>query len=201
MLTGTELAGTSGTSREARLTACRVARFDSARASGRADGNAAAAGSLPLSRSRPLERMLQASALPVPKTSSTQVGAVVGGSGDALVPAAPGWFLPRSSASCGMMIGCAAATGLSERDERVRVTAAACGQRPGQGRGDAGAASPGHGPAAAAGHGPATALPVRPGVPGRLAALAAWDGRAPSAPSGCWCYAWPAGCLPGLLEG
>ena len=39
-------------------------------------------------------------ALPVPKTSSAQVGAVVGGSGDALVPA-PGWFLPRGSASCG----------------------------------------------------------------------------------------------------
>jgi len=80
-----------------------------------------------------------------------------------------GWFLPRGSASCGMMIGCAAATGLSEREERVRVTAAARGHRPGQGRGDPGAASPGHGPAAAAGHGPATVLPVRPGVPGRLA--------------------------------
>jgi hypothetical protein len=57
------------------------------------------------------------------ETSSAQVGAVVGGSGDALVRVAPGWFLSRGSANCGMMIGCAAATGLPERDERVRVTA------------------------------------------------------------------------------
>ena len=84
-----------------------------------------------------------------------------------------GWFLPAGRACCGMMVGCAASACLSECDGRVRVTAAACGQRRGQGRGDPGAASPAHGPAAAAGHGPATVLPVRPGVPGRLAALAA----------------------------
>src|SRR5215475_9374958 len=39
-------------------------------------------------------------------------------------------LLPRSLACCGMMIGYAAATGLPERDERVRITAAAAGKRP-----------------------------------------------------------------------
>ena len=77
-----------------------------------------------------------------------------------------------------MMIGCAAPTGLSERDERVRVTAASSGERPGQGRRDPGATPPDHGPAAATGHEPAAVLPRRPGVPGRPAAPApAGDAR------------------------
>ena len=71
-----------------------------------------------------------------------------------------------------MMIGCAASTCLSRCDVRVRVTAPACGQRPGQGDRDLGVASPGHGLTAATGHDPA-AIPARgPGVPGRLAAPA-----------------------------
>jgi hypothetical protein len=41
---------------------------------------------------------------------------------------APGWFLPGGSVGCGMMIGCADATGLSECEERVRVTAFATGE-------------------------------------------------------------------------
>ena len=79
-------------------------------------------------------------------------------------------LLPRRLACCGMMIGCAAATGLPERDERVRITAAAAGKRPGQGHRDPGAAPPGHGPAAAARHDPATVIRWRPRVPGRPAA-------------------------------
>src|SRR5690242_14132386 len=78
----------------------------------------------------------------------------------------------RRSARCGMMIGCAAATFLPGCDERVRVTAASSGERPGQGGGDLGARPPDHGPGAAAGQGPATVLPGRPGVPGRPAAPA-----------------------------
>ena len=77
--------------------------------------------------------------------------------------------LPRSR-RCGMMIGCAASTGLPRCDERVRVTAAASGERPGQGRGDPGATPPDHGAGAATGHDPAAVLPGRPGVPGRPAA-------------------------------
>jgi len=83
-----------------------------------------------------------------------------------------GWFLPVGRACCGMMVGCAAPAVLSECDGRVRVTAAAAGERPGQGRGDRGAAPPDRGPAAAAGHDPAAVLPGRPGVPGRPAAPA-----------------------------
>src|ERR1700745_3626916 len=41
---------------------------------------------------------------------------------------APGWFLPGGSVGCGMMIGCADATGLPECEERVRVTAFAAGE-------------------------------------------------------------------------
>src|SRR5271165_534339 len=70
-----------------------------------------------------------------------------------------GWFSPRGPACCAIMIGCASATGLPQRDERVRVAAAAAGERPGQGRGDPGAAAPDHGPGAAAGHDPAMVLP------------------------------------------
>ena len=51
------------------------------------------------------------------------------------------WLLSRSPARCGMMVDCAASTGLFGCEERVRVTAAAPGERPGQGRGDPGAAS------------------------------------------------------------
>lgn len=69
------------------------------------------------------------------------------------------WFLPEGLARCGIMIGRAASTGLFECDERVRVTAAACGERPGQGRGDPGAASSDLGPAAAAGYDPAAVPP------------------------------------------
>ena len=70
------------------------------------------------------------------------------------------------------MIGCAASTCLSGCDERVRVSAAACGERPGQGGGDPGATSPDRGAGAAAGYDPAAVLPWRPGVPGRPAAPA-----------------------------
>jgi len=76
---------------------------------------------------------------------------------------------PRGSA-CGMMIGCAASIGLSGCDERVRVTAAACGEPPGQGGGDPGATSPDRGAGAAAGYDLTAVLPWRPGVPGRSAA-------------------------------
>ena len=71
-----------------------------------------------------------------------------------------------------MMISCAVSTDLSRCDERVRVTAASSGERPGQGCGDLGAALPGHGAGTAAGHDPAAVLPRRPGVPGRPAAPA-----------------------------
>jgi transposase len=57
-----------------------------------------------------------------------------------------------------MMIGCAVSTGLPGCDERVRVTAAASGERPGQGCGDLGAAPPDHGARTAAGHDPAAVL-------------------------------------------
>jgi hypothetical protein len=70
------------------------------------------------------------------------------------------------------MIGCAASTRLPGCDQRVRVTAAASDERPGQGRGNPGAASPDHGAGAAAGYDPAAVLPWRPGVPGRPAAPA-----------------------------
>jgi hypothetical protein len=46
------------------------------------------------------------------------------------------------SARCGMKISCAVPTGLSECDERVRVTAASSSERPGQGRRDPGATAP-----------------------------------------------------------
>jgi putative intracellular protease/amidase len=58
---------------------------------------------------------------------------------------------PGGPACCGMMIGCAASTGLPGCDERVRVTSAASSERPGQGGGDPGAASPDRDPGAAAG--------------------------------------------------
>ena len=77
----------------------------------------------------------------------------------------------RRSVRCGMMIGCAASTGLSGCDERVRVTAASSYERPGQGRGDLGTAPPDHGPGAAAGQGPAAVLPGRSGIPGRAARI------------------------------
>jgi transposase len=70
---------------------------------------------------------------------------------------------------------CAAAADLSECDGRVRITQAAAGQRPAQGRRDRGAAAPDHGPAAAVRHDPAAVLPRRPGVPGRPAAPAPRD--------------------------
>src|SRR5271157_2644521 len=82
------------------------------------------------------------------------------------------WMLSEGPACCGMMIGCAASTGLSGCDERVRVIAASSGERPGQGCGDPGAAPPDHGAGAAAGYDPAAVLPRRSGVPGRTAAPA-----------------------------
>ena len=101
------------------------------------------------------------------------------------------WFFPEGLARCGIMIDCAASTDLSRCDERVRITAAACGERPGQGRGDPGSASPDHGPAAEAGEDPAPVLPRAPV-------------RAPSGPSACWSCAWqqriPAGAC-GSLPG
>ena len=69
-----------------------------------------------------------------------------------------------------MMIGCAASIGVSRRDERVRVTAASSGERPGQRYGDLGAAPPGHGAGTAAAGDPAAVRPRRPGVPARPAA-------------------------------
>ena len=85
-------------------------------------------------------------ALPVPKISSAQVGAAI-----RFRRRPPELVALLRSARCGMMIGCAASTGLSECDERVRVTAATSDERPGQGHGDPGAAPPDHGPGAAAG--------------------------------------------------
>src|ERR1700683_10442 len=87
--------------------------------------------------------------------------------------------LPGGPARCGMMIGCAASTGLSRRDERVRVTSAASGKRPGQGRGDLGTTPPDRGPAAATRQDPAAILPRRPGAPRRLAAPAPAGGDWP----------------------
>ena len=103
----------------------------------------------------------------MPRISSAQVGVGI-------------WFrrrphelvAPGGPACCGMMIGCAASTGLSECDKRIRVTAASSGEQPGQGRGDPGAAPPHHGPGAAAWQDPAAVLPGRPDVPGRFAAPA-----------------------------
>src|SRR4051794_14205645 len=57
-------------------------------------------------------------------------------------------------------------------DERVRITAASSGERPGQERGDPGAAPPDHGAGTAAGYDPAAVLPRRPGVPCHTAAPA-----------------------------
>ena len=82
------------------------------------------------------------------------------------------WLLSGGAVCCGMMIGCAVSTGLSECDERVRVTAAACGERPGQGGGDPGGMPPERGAGAATGQDPAAVLPWRPGIPGRPAAAA-----------------------------
>ena len=136
----------------------------------------------------------------------------------------------RRPARCGMMIGCAASTGLSGCDERVRVIAASSDERPGQGveilalRHQITVLERQLGTARAA------VLPRRPGVPCRPAARAPRDmlgrfrfggrcwcgptrccagtaicwpaatrpcpargaraGRAPSAPSACWCCAW-----------
>ena len=82
------------------------------------------------------------------------------------------WLLPGGTVCCGMMIGCAASTCLSGCDERIRVAAAACGERPGQGGGDPGATPPDRGAGAATGQDPAAVLSWRPGVPGRPAAPA-----------------------------
>jgi len=96
------------------------------------------------------------------------------------------WLLCGDAVCCGMMIGCAASTCLSGCDERVRVTATACGERPGQGGGNPGAASPDRGAGAATGYGSAAVLPERPGIPGRPAAPApagrAWPVPASGAP-------------------
>src|SRR5712664_627840 len=81
-----------------------------------------------------------------------------------------------------MMIGCAAPTGLPECDERLRVTTAASGQRPGQGRRDLGAAPPDHGAGTAAWRDPAAAPAQRPGAPGRPAAPSP-EGRARPVPA------------------
>ena len=136
--------------------------------------------------------MQRAATLPVPKIPSALVGACADRSSDVLVSAGRP-VLPGGPACCAMMIDCASATGLPQPDERVRVTAAPAGERPGQGRGDPGPAPPDHDPAATAGHDPATALPYRSGVPGRAtapssagrarpdpAASAAGDGAAPA---------------------
>ena len=113
----------------------------------------------------------------LPKISSAQVGAAVGFGGSRI-----SWLLSGGLVCCGMMIGCAASTGLPGCDERVRVTAASSGERPGQGRGDPGATPPDHGAGAAAGQGPAAVLSGRPGVPGRPAAPAP-EGRARPVPA------------------
>jgi hypothetical protein len=64
-------------------------------------------------------------ALPMPKISSAQVGVAACGSCGRM-----SCFLLEGFTGCGMMIGRAASTGLSRRDERVRVLAAASGQWP-----------------------------------------------------------------------
>ena len=92
---------------------------------------------------------------------------------------------PRRSAHCGMMIGCAASTGLSRCDERVRVTAASSDERPGQGRGNPGAAPPDHGPGTAAGQRPAA---VSCPATGRSWPPCCTGSHATFlAGSGCWC--------------
>src|SRR5688500_3490064 len=58
-----------------------------------------------------------------------------------------------------MMTGCAAQTGLPECDQRVRLAAPAAHGRPGQGRGDPGAAAPNHDPGTPPGQGPSAVLP------------------------------------------
>src|ERR1700704_1454651 len=98
-------------------------------------------------------------ALSVLKTSSAQVRDAVGRGGN--VPGFGGLWLvfsprPRLLRDHDRLCFC---DWLTQRDERVRVTAAAAGERPGQGRGDPGAAAPDHGPGAAAGHDPAMVLP------------------------------------------
>ena len=100
----------------------------------------------------------------LPKISSAQVGGL-SGFGGARRAGCSSWLhsLRHDERR-------AAAAGLPERDERVRVTAPSSSERPGQGRRDPGATAPGHGPAAATGHEPAAVLPRRSGVPGRLAA-------------------------------
>jgi hypothetical protein len=75
------------------------------------------------------------------------------------ISAAPDELVSPGGPACCGMIGCAASTGLPGCDERVRVTAAASGERPGQGGGDPGAASPDRGAGAAAGHDPARGSP------------------------------------------
>jgi hypothetical protein len=64
-------------------------------------------------------------ALRLPKISSGQVGKAVGWDGSRI-----SWLLSEGLVCCGMMIGCAASTGLPGCDERVRVTAASSGERP-----------------------------------------------------------------------
>ena len=103
----------------------------------------------------------------MPKTSSAQVGVAI------RFRRMPHELVAlQRSTRCGMMIGCAASTHLPGCDQRVRVTAAAPDERPGQGRGNPGATPPGRDAGAAAGHDPAAVLPRRPGVPGRPAAPA-----------------------------
>src|SRR5438270_8382939 len=78
--------------------------------------------------------------------------------------------LPGGHVNCGMMIGCAAATRLPGHSQRVRDTTATFDERPGQRRGNPGAAPPGRCAGAAAGYDPAAVLPWRPAVPGGSAA-------------------------------
>ncbi len=80
----------------------------------------------------------------LPKTSSGLVRAVaqgVRGLGRGCSKWCPGMALGRP----GMMAGCAAATGLPDRDEHLRDAAPAAVERPGQGRGDPRAAPSDHG--------------------------------------------------------
>jgi len=74
----------------------------------------------------PARPIIPPGTLCLPKILSAQVGVAI-------------WFrrgpdelvARRQSARCSMMDGCAAATGLPGCDERVRVTAASCRERPG----------------------------------------------------------------------
>ncbi len=88
------------------------------------------------------------------------------------------WARPqvhRAVRQHGMMTGCAAPTGLPERDQRLRATAPTAHEQPGQGHGNPGAAAPDHGSGTPTGQHPSAVLP------GDRACLSALLHRLPAA--------------------